>query len=99
MDLNSLGVFVSIVVVIAVFASLVATAVKRAVPKLYHDFVPLGLTVFLLPACSLLAWLLGHGWQLGLSVGVVATAGAVFGWAFVVKTIKGIQSVRDAAGG
>ena len=98
MDANSLTVFFSIIVVIAVFASLVATAVKRAVPEQYHDFVPLGLTVLLLPLCSLLAWLLGHGWQLGLVVGVLSTAGAVFGWSFVVKTLKGIQSVRDAAG-
>lgn len=99
MDMNSLSVFVSIVVVIAVFASLVARAVKGAVPEMYHDFVPLGLTVILLPACALLAWLLSHGWQLGLAIGIISTAAAIYGWAFVVKTIKGVQSVRDAGAG
>ena len=99
MDMNSLSVFVSIVVVIAVFASLVARGVKAAVPEIYHDFVPLGLTVVLLPLCAGLAYLLGHGWQLGLAIGIISTAAAIYGWAFVVKTIQGIQSVRDAGAG
>jgi len=98
-DLNSMAAYGGLVVVVAVLASLVVRGVKKAIPELYHDFVPLGMTVAVPPLCSLVVWLLGFDWRLGLFFGILSTAGAVYGWAFVVKTIKGVQSVRDAAGG
>ena len=68
---------------IAVAMALLVQAVKQAVPDQFHRFSPLAL-LFLGPAVGVgLALTLGNTWQQGVVEGVIAAAGAVFGYEFV----------------
>jgi len=81
---------------LAIVAALLTEVLKQAVPERYHNFVPLTLTV-IVPAFSAGLWVAqGFFWVDGLIQGVVSTAGAVYGWSFVVKTIAGVREAREA---
>ena len=68
---------------IAVAMALLVQAVKQAVPDQFHRFIPLAL-LFLGPAVGVgLALTLGNTWQQGVVEGIIAAAGAVFGFEFV----------------
>ena len=68
---------------IAVAMALLVQAVKQAVPDQFHRFIPLAL-LFLGPAVGVgLALVLGNTWQQGVVEGIIAAAGAVFGFEFV----------------
>lgn len=68
---------------IAVAMALLVQAVKQAVPDQFHRYIPLAL-LFLGPAVGVgLALVLGNTWQQGVVEGIIAAAGAVFGYEFV----------------
>ena len=68
---------------IAVGLALLVQALKDAIPKQYHNFIPLALVVIGPAVGAGVSFVMGGSWQEGVIAGIIGTAGAVYGYEFV----------------
>ena len=85
---------IAVTAAIAIAAAFITQAVKQALPKQYHRYIPLPLALILIGLGVLLAYLKAEDMVAGGVGGFVAAAWAVYGYEFVHSVLRG--GSRDA---
>ena len=76
---------------IAVGIAGLTEAIKQALDKAYHKYIPLGLVVVGPAAGAGISLVMGGTWQEGVIAGIIATTGAAFGYDFIHGLRKGMR--------